>query len=927
MNAKISIAILLVIGLCFSSFAIPTINKPMPASAQAIPSYSGGYGFDNETMTMYDHNGFAYSYMPDGIIKLTLPWGYVTYFSFGMTATYSGVPAIRTALDYSWSWAVDCVESFNTTGVSEGYDYTFTAVNLDGVLDWTIQFEFSHQVGTNMKVNHILTNGYALPLVGASFWYLFDLANTPSPYTIETSLGTVEGPLYQAIPDSVYWVRLSNEFQFNWKDALLEYENGMAYIGDGVVIGLPGLQILGISIELGDIAPGQVVTIDPYFSGVTRTWAATGNSYSDIAANWSPVGVPATGDNITFDDTSVYNCNWNTTVTVGDFSMLTGYSGTVTQSASIGVNKFTKANGTFAHSSSYLFTVTGDVSISGGTLTGAYVTKLRFSGYSNVSITSGGYSGGNLWACHSIAVNIGCTVKNNAGILQTNAQPIWNNGTLIIAGNYWKSHGSAYFSSTSTTTLTNYDNFFNVDSGFAGSIVSLAGTFAGSGYLLLVTRSFDLNLYCDSDCSISITIQIQCATFSSGSYSIILASDAKFNSITMLSNHATYITSLDIDGHNLSCTSFTLGVRSHCFDVNQFVVSGPWDSSAGTFTEGTSTVEMSGASKTLKTGTGQSFYNLDISGSISTTSSVNVTHDLDVSGTLTNGAGLTTKWISSGDYDNTGTIAGTGIMEFAPTANYSMTYGEVTCPVLFSGSNTVTLDSNTEFQNDITVYSVLESAEMMTTISNDCTLDFTDDSYLWNVTVLSGVTVTFVLDIDTIRVINSGTYANGEFIEPEPEFTSTPETTLYVGSVWTYTWTQEYWDEFTYSTLPGWMIYEADTHTFRAMPNATGFSTLSLSLTWENMTTYQNITLLVEPSEPYISFDFFIYFAAMLILLVTNIVGYVRIPILCYFGIVGVAILCVPTILAFGEYYWLAIVLILMNVMVPIMANDRLRHE
>lgn len=72
--------------------------------------------------------------------------------------------------------------------------------------------------------------------------------------------------------------------------------------------------------------------------------------------------------------------------------------------------------------------------------------------------------------------------------------------------------------------------------------------------------------------------------------------------------------------------------------------SGNWDSSGGTFTAGTSTIRMTGAGKTLKTATGGGGpYNLQISGTISTTSNIIIANDLeiDTSKTLTLGTGKT----------------------------------------------------------------------------------------------------------------------------------------------------------------------------------------------------------------------------------------------------------------------------------------------
>jgi hypothetical protein len=206
MNAKILCA--LIIGLltvsCFPF--VPSIDsKDTVATALAIPMYDGGYGYDASTMTMYDHNGFAYSYLPDGIIKLALPWGYVTYFSFGMTGSYLGVAQKVSALDYTWTWVAEADERFNETGVSIGYDYTFTATNSE-TLDWEIELSFSCVGWEHMKITHTVTNGYPNALTGVEFWYLFDLTHTPEP-CVTTTVGTYYPPMYSALPDSVTWLR------------------------------------------------------------------------------------------------------------------------------------------------------------------------------------------------------------------------------------------------------------------------------------------------------------------------------------------------------------------------------------------------------------------------------------------------------------------------------------------------------------------------------------------------------------------------------------------------------------------------------------------------------------------------------------------------------------------------------------------------
>ena len=90
-----------------------TEARDLPATEAAVPEIAAdGYGYDPATATFVDHNGFKYSYLPDGIIKLVLPWGYTTYFSFGMTASYLGVAQKVTALSYTWTWAYSATPAY-----------------------------------------------------------------------------------------------------------------------------------------------------------------------------------------------------------------------------------------------------------------------------------------------------------------------------------------------------------------------------------------------------------------------------------------------------------------------------------------------------------------------------------------------------------------------------------------------------------------------------------------------------------------------------------------------------------------------------------------------------------------------------------------------------------------------------------------------
>lgn len=65
------------------------------------------------------------------------------------------------------------------------------------------------------------------------------------------------------------------------------------------------------------------------------------------------------------------------------------------------------------------------------------------------------------------------------------------------------------------------------------------------------------------------------------------------------------------------------------------------------------------------------------------------------------------------------------------------------------------------------------------------------------------------------------------------------------------------------------------------------------------------------------------YLLFQLILLVVSVIGYKRIPFLLFMTIMGSIVIAVPTVTAFGEYYPMAIVLILINLMFPVIGLTR----
>lgn len=77
---------------------------------------------------------------------------------------------------------------------------------------------------------------------------------------------------------------------------------------------------------------------------VTRTWSAITDSNWNNAANWSPNGIPGSGDTIIFDNASDFNCLIDMNVVVDSISVQGTYDGVITQNSGITIQINSGAN-------------------------------------------------------------------------------------------------------------------------------------------------------------------------------------------------------------------------------------------------------------------------------------------------------------------------------------------------------------------------------------------------------------------------------------------------------------------------------------------------------------------------------------------------------------------------------------------------------
>lgn len=89
------------------------------------------------------------------------------------------------------------------------------------------------------------------------------------------------------------------------------------------------------------------------------TWSAASAGNASSASNWTPSGVPTTGDDCTFDNTSVENCNWDVAA-VDTIAINSDYTGEIDFANDVTLEGLSiGAEGCFAQSSAKVVNFTG----------------------------------------------------------------------------------------------------------------------------------------------------------------------------------------------------------------------------------------------------------------------------------------------------------------------------------------------------------------------------------------------------------------------------------------------------------------------------------------------------------------------------------------------------------------------------------------
>jgi len=604
----------------------------------------------------------------------------------------------------------------------------------------------------------------------------------------------------------------------------------------------------------------------------THTWdgGAWPDHLASTAANWNADTLPEAGDSVVFDATNTSACTWDIAgnPSFGAFTLGVGYTATITQSATLTVASYTQTGagifaqganvvvngastisaGTMTGSTSYTWTSIGNwIQSAGNTLTDARMRLIMNSNGAALTIASAN-------SIYDVQVSENCTITRTSGSLFKLSHSI-----IIVAGKT--------LTIAAATTLYWYT--------YGGGSLTNSGSIAGTGIFELLFYNVGKTVIFGT---VTCPVLVYLSVAATGSYACTLGSGTTFGSTLIISSdHVTNTMTLDLSTSNyaLSATSITIGTRG-ILNARESTItcSGNWDSSAGTFTRGYSTVSMTGVGKTLKTGT-QGFWNLVFPFASSTTLQSKVwAEGIGFSGSLTQ-AGYLINVSGAGEFALTATgswdgdiyLNGTGTQYTIPIVVPFTATARIFSKVSTTYTNTT--------QGSVTVTPAVSTygGIRLTTINKDYPIGanwsyiFPSGTVHFDV-VLSPYTLyqMYVDDVATGDRVqtDAGGAASWEYsVVSESNFTlmgevleidSTPPTSIVEDYLYLYTPTTNYTTGLTWGmdTNATWLSQYANGTVYGTPSNlfANQAFFLNISVTLDAQSDYQNFTLSVTNVAP-----------------------------------------------------------------------------
>jgi PKD repeat protein len=345
----------------------------------------------------------------------------------------------------------------------------------------------------------------------------------------------------------------------------------------------------------------------------THTWDGGGaDAFAGTHANWVSNIAPEAGDSVVFD-AGALPCTWNLSIALNAFSINVGYSGVVTQGASFEVTSYSQTAGTFTGAADFVMSISSTFAKTGGTWSAnegriTFTTDDATASGDDISLYDLVVDGSTTFTSKfTVAHNL--VVANGKVLTLTGVQLGWKS----YNGGTYSNMGTISGSATGQLAVWNYGVAPAVSISFGVVNVGVWVTeWSPLGSVIVtatssITLGEGLNVDSNGDGANTITLGLSTNNYALSADTIIIGTGG------ILNGSASAIAS-----------------------------SGNVDFSAGQFNANKSLLLMNGAGKTIKTAnTNGAPYDLQISGTITTLSSLNVTNNLtiDAGKSLTMGSG------------------------------------------------------------------------------------------------------------------------------------------------------------------------------------------------------------------------------------------------------------------------------------------------
>jgi PKD repeat protein len=420
----------------------------------------------------------------------------------------------------------------------------------------------------------------------------------------------------------------------------------------------------------------------------SHTWDGEGaNALASTKENWGTDIAPTTGDSLVFNAGSA-TCTFDLALALGSISITAGYSGTITQAATFQVTSYSQAGATWTGARWNKINCSGDFLVTGGTMTQGSLLLIMFG--EGKTLTD---------ASHFDSLEMYGNTTAGSDI-NVDAYFILHAGkTLTIGSHQLVDYSVATWSNDGT--------------------ISGTGLFTVSLHYTSRSRAFGTIIGCP--------VLIQTEVGTDGNYVLTTTTDVSFPStLSIASLDATHTVTFDLSTGNyaLGATDITIGTRGILNgSASTITCSGNFDSSAGTLNANKSALVMNGATKTIKTANTNGVpYDLQISGTVSTLSSLNVSHNLTVDSSKTftinsgnafilgaNGnASINGNVVCAGNWDSTnGTlIPGSSNIYTTGTGSFlKLNSTDQANNLVINGTSTRLITSSGRLANDMTVNS------------------------------------------------------------------------------------------------------------------------------------------------------------------------------------------------------------------------------